>query len=1044
VERFKIVCGLFLLSVLVCVVPAWGDEIRFIHGSPEWLKANGSDTSTIIIQLVNSTNDPMPNRTIDFNITTPGMGSLNTTFITTNSTGYGVVNFTAGTKSGSAIIKCILRGNPDTYFLIWQKIDHDDPYVVRATYTDTVPVGTNTTILLRLLDKHGNPIDNRREVPPGDNSEQIRLFLSSSPQGISTLIGSWENISYNGTDIFNDNQGLPVNVTGCVELNLNISMYPGSTIIEVQPLALSGSKKYLSIQGVATGIPNAMDQLVNPTVRYQPANGNASFSLTYTLYDEYGNRLNGKVIHLITSEGQQYNLTTASDGVATMLFGPRTNASTITINANPVDNEMLRRSLSIEFYDPSPSYMGLTALPDNMPSLDLSPTMNSSVQVKITDMKGVPVSGLPVRFTINHGDYTNTTQTTPPYLETPGTNSLNETTDDLGYAIVRFMPGTFIGPSDVGFYQDASANCTIQAEWGGITKTKNLSWFHKPFISVWTNVSSSNVSINETVDVTIQVRGEGFASSVREPIDAILTTSRARSMLMENPDRMVFAYAAEQRFVDIISQSPPYSGTDHIGLLSMGGNPNGVADIQTYKSWSKGDAGIDGDYDDDSTYIAEHYPGDLHTIYGDIVTMDLIPTDDLSAVRAQISNTTPSASQDNNANQNEMPLRRAVYEDITTLRNATYTNNKYIILLVDSEITDYGDVLAQGNPNKNWRNMNGCTQRYYPFGGPDNIWSDTDPNQDMSVYARESGVKIYVIYATPQLNNCDHDTLKTLAESTGGAFNETGGDASKLVSIYDWIANRILDDAGKDISLTVNMGTLEVNNQWIVYDPEDPTNTSVFDYVSMPDESTRIRYFFSTNNTETNRTTINQSDEYYSANRTLTFTIGSLKIDQIWEATYRLVARMAGTINIFGSNTSLVFNNSGLTYTYELPSEWVNVPGNITHLQNVTYDLTITYFNSPNESVNSIPLAWALNYTGPNPSAVVSKLYYKSGDGGWVHLTNRNGLTGTYRLRTDQLPPGDLHFKLEASAPSSPYRQAFNATENAGLNITRSGQILLQ
>jgi hypothetical protein len=397
-------------------------------------------------------------------------------------------------------------------------------------------------------------------------------------------------------------------------------------------------------------------------------------------------------------------------------------------------------------------------------------------------------------------------------------------------------------------------------------------------------------------------------------------------------------------------------------------------------------------------------------------------------LRSKINYTTPCISYDKNANQNEMPLRRAVYEAIMQLRN-TPNQNKYIILLVDSDITDYGDVLADGNPNKNWRNMNGCTQKYYPFGGPNNTWSDRDPIQDMSVFAQDSGVKIYVIYAASQLNECDRTTLTTLAESTGGAFNETQGDASKLASIYEWVASKIITEAAKDISMTINMGTLEVNGNWVTYDPNDPTNTSVFDYVYVENQSTLVRRYFESNSSEIFRTTLNQTDEYY-ADRILHFDIGTLLFDQIWEANYRLKALIAGNINIFGSNTTILFNSSDTIYSLTLPTDWEYVREVFTPARNETYDLKIDSFIVPATAKNYAVITWNLSYfdqngTALDPNGVVTKLYYWDWDGRKVKLTtDENALSGSFRVPTSILPTGRVRFGIEAIAPRAPERSA--------------------
>jgi hypothetical protein len=1047
----------WLLSILIIALfstAVSADTLHLVQGPVDkvWVNATGTDTSVIKVQLLNETDSPVSGILIDFNVTTPNLGSINPSNITDGS-GFAQVVFTSGTKSGPATITSVVHDDPNVNLTLIQSVDHDVPRKINVFYNNTVSVGKNTTILVQFLDVYNNPVDNLREKSENRSPEQVR-FQMTSPSGTGYFVGEWENISYNGTEVINDTIGLPVNSTGYIKLNLKMDTAPEpvQTIVLVDPLPPDVLGRILFIQGIADGVPWVIDQQINPTVLYQPADENSTFSLAYTLYDEYGNRLGSKVIHVTSDAGDDFNLTTASNGVGVTTYGPTETPQVINFYAYPLENTTIGRAATIEFYDDSPTYMGITAIPELIPSLDVGSNINSTVKVKITDIKGKPVAGESVDFEILNVQVQSGNQTTGPYLSDP-----NSVTDINGFAVTHLIPGTFASVGEEGYNGTSSANCTVRATWGGVQKDTNVTWKNFPFLSIYTSVTSSNITVGQQIDVTIQVRGEGLPVVWRDPVDIIMTTSRSASMLKENPDRMVFAYEAENLLVDKLMSSLPLYGTDHVGLLTEGGNPNGTANVlYTQPGWSSGDAGIDQNSADDINYTVDHYPGNGTQPYNDMVTWEQLPTNDLTLLKSKINLTTPCSSTNKNANQNELPVRRALYESILQLKNISSTNNKAVILLVDSEITDYGDVLAGGNPDWKWKNMGGCTNRFYPFTGPagpdtpdtwhpwDNKDKLIDPNQNLAIFAKNSGVKVYIVYAADQLNNCDEANLQAIADYTGGNFNNTHGDASQLPQIYDWIATRIMNEAGVQTQMSVDMGTLEVNGEWVTYDPNDPANTSIFDYIYEPGISTQIKNYYK-NSTEIDAPyTMNQTDDFYD-DHILHYDIGTIVVDQIWEATYRLQSLVNGTVKVPGPNTTLITNSSGLTINYELPSDWVtNLPD--THVQEPTYELTINEFTVDPESINVAFVSWQLNYTGPYPGTnVVANLYYKDSEGAWQYVASRNGLTGQVNFNTRTFPEGTIEFKLLAMAVRAPNRTAYTSTQiQHPENPEGSGYIILK
>lgn len=1010
------------------------DKIE-LTSSKDWVVANNYDSALITAQVMNVTNNSViPGVAVQFYVINTTMGSITPVSAITGADGKATATLTTKIVSGNASIIAYLTSNPSLSKTLVQKIDHGEPYVMMVNYNDQVSVSSTTTIIVSLYDKYGNRIDLKRDAE--GMGPQVR-FKVASPGSNATFLGTWLGDEYDGVEIYPESiNGLHVNGTGEVAIDLIVSSLFGDNIVTINPLCAIPDR-FISIRGdTRETIPAAMDIMVNPTVLYQPADGKSKFSITYTMFDKDANRLNGKDVLIsavrtdsgLSENLGSYEVTTTAEGGGVLSFGPKDTPMLVTLTARSQDNPNVTGSSIIEFYEIGPAFLGLTAMPDIMPSRDVSNSFNASVMAKVTDRKSNPVSGIPVNFRITPLDYPDPEiQTSEPFLGyTLGTTSITGTTNEDGVANTIFAPGLFNSTSQqLQYGERASANCTLTAEAAGLTQDHILNWKNFPFISVETEVSASNVTINDTIDITIKIRGEGMSISMREPMDVVLATSRARSMLEEEPsDRMILAYTAERLFIDQISQTKPYVGTDQIGLLTFGGNPKGVPDILAGSNgWSKGDAGDDGKTGDDAAYVGANYLWNGITAYNDFSTWEVLPTSDMAVLRAAIPKTVPFGGT---SNQNEMPFRRAMYDAITQLRG-TQNSNKAIVALVDSDITDYGDVLARGNAgNKDPGKYNGGTQSYYPFDGPDpaHKWADNDQRQNMAVYAQDNGVKIYIIYAAKQLNNHDQTTLQTLAQQTGGLYNYTGNDPNSLSNAYSWIAASIMRDAAVNATMTIDMGTVKVNQANIVQN-----TTPVFGYVYEPGISTVIKLLEDYNPVPLKSENIDQTEDY--KDYILSFYVGTVQLHQTWQAKYRLRTLMTGDIDIFGNGSVIKFENLGSDISYQLPSVWIQVPIDKT-TKHETYDLTINNFLGDAQA-DAVALDWSLTYSDVNatPDVVQAKIYYLDRYGNMKLFHTYHGLAGSIYIPNNILPPStEWKFRLIANAPHAPTRVAEWPTSN--------------
>ena len=197
----------------------------------------------------------------------------------------------------------------------------------------------------------------------------------------------------------------------------------------------------------------------------------------------------------------------------------------------------MTNTTEVEFTSTEPVKMVGSASPQTMASRDRNPDVVSVLRAKVMDIKGNPVDGEKVTFTIdtesiNVGE---SDSDGDPYLGgVVGQNEIKTITTD-GSATVHFHPGSFAKP-EAGEAASAKGNVTVRAKWGDVESPIELTWVNYPYLSVETFVSDDKISVNSTDEhttnmtyVTIRVKGDGYAMEP-DPIDAVLVIDRSGSM----------------------------------------------------------------------------------------------------------------------------------------------------------------------------------------------------------------------------------------------------------------------------------------------------------------------------------------------------------------------------------------------------------------------------------------------------------------------------------------------------------------------------------
>ncbi|MDD5419412.1 MAG: VWA domain-containing protein, partial [Methanomicrobiaceae archaeon] len=832
-----------LICLIVHAAAAFG-----IESTPASMVANGTATATVTVSGVSG------GQAVTFTVH-PDYGSFSPKTATANAEGTAVSTFKAGTKSGSVTIYAEAGGVNASAVLTL--LSGDPSKISYIAYDSEVTVNETTPITVGISDRYGNPVSG------GSIS-----FSVGSPTGDA---GFWNGSSYASEIV------LPVNATGYATAELRVDRIAGENIVLIQPDP-PVRERYLTVYGIANATPAEIISAVEPAVCHQPADGESIFTITYTLFDRFGNPSGGHNFTVATDiAGEEpRNFTTNSLGQAVITYGPKDSVGWVTITATAVDNETVTRSDEVEFYHTAPVDMLLSASPQTMPSQEIDGSLRSSVRAKVIDVKGNPVEGEEVSFRIENVHISSGTQDLPSNMTKgnvtvlPG-STVTAATNEYGYAIVEFQPGSF---TEEGIA--ATAGCDLVATWEDVTRTIHLSWMNFPYLSVRTEVDRERVSTGESVNVTVTLVGDGYMLQP-DPIDVILCTDRSGSMLYDNPDRMHSAREAAKILVGQLSENRDQVGTISFGRSGYISRPGVNSGISTSE--------IDNDY---------IYP----LSYSDYATIDSTLISNFVQVNQSLDEMVPDHGT---------PMRYGIYRSINELKeNGRSSAVKAIVLLGDGDWNWYGDPLARGTgyPNANYPNVlptqfGDLTQNYMIFSGL------SDAEQNMAVYAENNGIRIYSIAYANSISYQGRSVLQKLAEETGGKYYYApfGDD---LAGIYAEIAGDLKTEAGVGTEVHLCFNDITVNNKTI------SNGSDVFDYVHREDQpygnSTWIQSY--DRNTGEYYITPDTRDDTasWNANQTIHFDVGTIVLDQVWETNVRLKVKRGGNINIFGPGSKITFD----------------------------------------------------------------------------------------------------------------------------------------
>jgi len=551
-----IICFIFLVGTVAAVgIP---DTVTVSTDKP-WIIANNGDQSIITVKVTNTTlgfNGDVQGATVNLAVD-PQYGTLSPATITTNLSGMASSTFKVKTKSGAAQINATIPATTLSDSVI-QNIDHDSPYYSYFTHPLSGTVATEVPFSLSVTDRWGNQIDNRR------GSHIITLYVHGPAPDDCGFADAGYNHTLTKTLDANGNSSSMVRLTTKIGPNNILMGAYGSIPDKFEWIVAEATDPPLSPSSITGVISNGG---ILPV-------GTQPFIIDYFIYDVYGNTLGNSPVWINTSEvgsGEQQLYTSNSLGQIRVTYGPKATVKNITITATSKSNPNIIKVLFAQFTSAEATNMVLAITPQSMASRDIPTSQPAQVVGKVTDFFGNPVAGQEVTFHLSDVQ-TSPFVTTgdPSFSSTSVVSTINATTNSDGNAIVFFYPGSFtIQQNDPNYSDKASGSCMVTATWNSYSPPPvKMEWKNFPYLSISVNATPQNVQVNDTIDVTINVKGDGYLMGTR-PVTVMLDMDASSSL--NSGSRGPDAKASSKKFVDNLTPS-----LDQVGLVSYGDDDNEV------------------------------------------------------------------------------------------------------------------------------------------------------------------------------------------------------------------------------------------------------------------------------------------------------------------------------------------------------------------------------------------------------------------------------------------------------------------------------------
>jgi hypothetical protein len=269
--------------------------------------------------------------------------------------------------------------------------------------------------------------------------------------------------------------------------------------------------------------------------------------------------------------------------------------------------------------------------------------------------------------------------------------------------------------------------------------------------------------------------------------------------------------------------------------------------------------------------------------------------------------------------------------------------------------------------------------------------------------AKSKGVTIFVL-GYPTEGRIDEGTINGMV-SPGKYYYVP--DPGQMRHYFDVIYGQIRNESGENVGITADFQNINVTGVSI-------PGGQVYSYVP----STKIGW---------QDGTINFTDQTSDwADHKLDFNVGTLKLKQQWNTTFKLKVNRTGLIDVFGDYSTVTFN--GGAETLHLPQTFISVLPELGPIDVIAKKITLTNLvvTDTGEIKALLPVAWDTTYTGNE--TLTENVYYQIDKGPWVLFDTKthayDPLTMNYvdsaQLDVTKLPAGGYGIEVVATASDAP------------------------
>jgi len=1036
-----------------------GTRIVNIVGPDQgWIVADLGQQNVISLVAFNTTaGNPVKNADVAFSVDDITLGSVSPLAATTDTTGTATTTFVVNStkpKSGTARITAIITshegngnsGVPYTTTLTWdQKIDHSQPYTADFAYDTYGDVASVFPVNIVVMDRWGNLIDDQYEKAhtPALGSHNLTLHVNGpSPPN---------DCGFTDFALVHDHE-FSLDSYGELGFNITSATKPGWHYILMNAMGAMPEQMKL-FDTVSRNPPFAITQVYDPDGDPYPtvtADTIQKFTFYYTVYDQYGTPTTDQdILVTVTSldrdEGAptQKILISGANGQNWSNFGPKSFTNRYSINATTVRNSTIWANKTVRFYSAAPSNIDVSANPQSIPSFDANPNIYSNISAKVVDIMGNGVGGVDVSFEITSGskDPVDSTITTPAsFSKTSTVTTATATTDENGYATIKFYPGKFPKTGEAGYRQAATGTTTITATWNSNQRDVKVIWKNYPYLSAVVAVNPNPVKVGDTVNVSLVLNGDGWAL-YKYPIDVNLVLDRSGSMgnkidgTSGTPTRLSIAQSAANNFIGYMDTSQ-----DRAGLWSYSSAGGVTHNAVLQRPFGPVTTAINGLSATGATSTRE-------AVKDAIADMIANPNPNSNAVRALVVMTDgdwnnegspiaygtgwPAGNPDYTFSGSTLePNNYRYYTGLGgTLNPYTSTTCTVRSTTVCDQYANTCDVCNTGyTRNYLGKCCNSYGTCYYPNDRPTwcaqrhcNTWhcdayatyeKCTDgefTEQNLSIYAKDHDIRLYFIFFAGTPTARAVTDLTVAAEATGG-FYQRATTAAELNDAYAKIAGDLKTEAGVDTKASLDFGSLIVNNN----PPTDVTSNPYFEYVGDPPVanprkgidlpstwpgSTMLDKYNKTPNgaidkhfspgsddsnnpfTDVGPININQTTYWNTAphKQQLKFNISTIHVNETWQADFRLKVLREGNILIFGPASKVDFNNGEAgASTMTIPNLSLSASMNAVNLGlgQSNIDVVGLARTDSGEVKGTLPVAWTTTYNGLSTNTITEEVSY--------------------------------------------------------------------